>query len=328
MKNLSLEGIKTPLKGTLNSLDTLGIVTPPLKNKGLPIAVSTRLAYIKKQKAKAITMAQVYPLINLGGLLTKSYWRTYSCNSYIEQKGKTLKSNYCDARWCNVCNRVRMAKMINGYGTVILGLNDIYFVTLTAINVREGKVKSEIDRMLRKWVDIRKHISKYCKDLELKGMRKLECTYKPSTGFNPHFHIIISGKATAEKIIERWLYHFPNANRGGQDMRKANDGSLTELFKYTAKGVHKGKFYPRALDEIYNGLYYRKTYYPIGIKKYVDESIDGIQVQEVDFLESDNNIFEWNNEAKEWFDGNGISLTNHALDGDLFDWIESLEKNI
>lgn len=307
-------------------LDTLGIVTPTLKNKGFQDSKSTRLAYIKRQKAKAITMGQLSKLILLNSHLKKSYMNTLSCNHWIEQEGKTLKSSYCDARWCTVCNRVRMAKMINGYSMALLALPDIHFVTLTAPNVGENKLRFEISRMLSRWTDIRKHVSKYHKELNFKGMRKLECTFNPKTGFNPHFHVIISGKDTGNKIIERWLHHFPEASHKAQDIRKANDGSLVELFKYTAKGVHKGKYYPKQLDAIYHSLYYRKTYYPIGIKKHVEESIEGIESQEVDFLDESTNRFEWNNEAKEWFDGEGISLTNHALNGNLFDWIESLER--
>ena len=309
------------------SLDTLGIVAPPQCLQGSQDGQKPLISldkYIKRQKAKAITMGQLMPLIDLNSNLKKSYWNTYHCNRHIEQKGNELKSSYCDARWCTVCNRVRMAKMINAYGPTLMSLDDLHFVTLTAPNVSGKDLRLEVDNMLSTWTKIRKFISKYRKGIKLRGMRKLECTFNPKSGFNPHFHLIISGLKESELIVSKWLELVYGASPKGQDIRKANEGSLIELFKYTAKGVVKGKYYPFQMDTIYHSLYYRKTYYPIGIKKIVEEDIEGIEVQEVDFLDGETNLFEWDAESKEWFDSNGNSLTNHAIDGDLFDWIESL----
>jgi len=297
-------------------LDTLAIVSPKSSDG--------QKSYENKQLAKAITLGQLFPLIDLDSPLNKSYWQTYHCNNVILQEGEKMTTTYCNGRWCTVCNRIRMAKMINGYSLPLFKLNNIHFVTLTAPNVEAQELKSEVDRMLGTWRKIYKHIKKYHKHIPLRGMRKLECTYNVGTGFNPHFHLIIEGKEMADIIMGQWMKHNPTAKSGGQDIRKADENSLLELFKYAVKGVHKGKFYPVAVDNIYQALYYRKTYYPIGIKKTIEENIDGIQSQSITFKGARDEVWKWDNDVKDWVSSEGELLTGCIIDGKLPDWIEQL----
>ena len=313
-----IQGCKCPKKAApLDTLAQLRTDTSEGRNK-----------FIKRQKAKAITMGQIFPLIDLDSRLKKAYWRSYHCNRLILQEGYKMTTKYCNGRWCTVCNRIRMAKMINAYSVPLMKLEDLYFVTLTTPNVQATELDTEIDGMYKSWRAVNHNMRKTY-TLDIKGMRKLECTYNPITdSYNPHFHIIINGKESASKLIELWLKRYPKASRKAQDMRKAKEGSLIELFKYTVKGVHKGKYYPQALDQIYQALEGRRTYQPFGISKIVDEDIDGIRSEDVTFKGFKDNQWKWSNNAKDWVNQDAELLTEYILDGKLSDWIDDLTESV
>ena len=70
---------------------------------------------VKRAKAKFLTNGLSFPLIDLNSPLKKSYWLTWHCTSVLLQEGQKITSRYCNNRWCIVCNRIRTAKLINGY---------------------------------------------------------------------------------------------------------------------------------------------------------------------------------------------------------------------
>jgi len=217
-----------------------------------------------------------------------------------------------------------MAKMINAYSVPLLNLDDLYFVTLTTPNVKGDDLSEEIDGMYKSWRAVNQNIRKTYK-IDLKGMRKLECTYNPrSDTFNPHFHLIVSGKQASQAIIDLWLKRYPQASRKAQDMRQAKEGSLIELFKYTVKGVHKGKYHPEALDVIYQALENRRTYQPFGIAKMTEEDISGIKSELTTFKGYEDNLWRWSKEAKDWVNEHGELFTEYVISGKLADWIEDL----
>ena len=240
-----------------------------------------------------------------------------------------MTTKYCNARWCTVCNRIRMAKMINAYSVPLMNLNDLHFVTLTTPNVSADNLRSEMDGMYKSWrYIVNKRLRKHYK-LKVNGMRKLECTYNARTDtYNPHFHILVESKEAAELLIQLWLKRYPNASIKGQDMRAADPNSLIELFKYTVKGVHKGKYYPEALDVIYQSLEGRRTYQPFGIKKVTEEDIDGIKSEEVTFKGHRDDMWRWANDLKDWVNDDGEVLTEYIIEGKLSDWIDDLTKDI
>lgn len=303
---------KKPKNGA--SLDTLAQLST-LKQNG-------HKKLIKRQIAKSITLAQLFPLIDLNSPLKKSYWNTYHCNNVMIQEGHKFESKYCNARWCTVCNRIRMAKMIKAYSIPLVQFKDMYFVTLTAPNVKGEQLKDEVNNMLKSFQRIRQNLHK--QNITFKGIRKLECTYNPRTGFNPHMHILLDGKEVAEKLVELWLKRNKAARRKAQDIRKADKNSLLELFKYTVKGIHKGKFYAKALDTIYQALHNRRTYQPFGIRKVVEEDINGIKSEDITFKGFRNEIWRWSKDAKDWFNDGGELLTEYIIEGKLCDWIEEL----
>ena len=129
----------------------------------------------------------MFDLIDLKSSLNKSYWQTFHCSKVILQEGKKITSRYCNQRWCLTCNRIRTAKMINGYSEPLSKFKEPQFVTLTIKNVKGVNLKASIELMNDSLKDIRKNLKKtYGKTL--KGLRKYECTYnKKSNEFHPHF---------------------------------------------------------------------------------------------------------------------------------------------
>jgi len=125
----------TLLLDTLAQLSTKS--TQPNKNKGLPKQKLTQETLQKRAKSKAFTFSYLFDLIDLKSDLTKSYWQTYYCSTSILQEGKTLTSKYCNQRWCLTCNRIRTAKIINGYKSEIESFKDPQFC-----NVNNPKRKS------------------------------------------------------------------------------------------------------------------------------------------------------------------------------------------
>ena len=301
------------------SLDTLGVlVTTDDLGRG---------KMIKRQKAKAITLAQLYLLIDLDSEFKKKYRNAYHCNNFIIQYGYEFKTRYCGYRWCNVCQRISMAKMIKGYSIPLSDLIDLQFITLTRKNVKAFQLREEYEDFMYIWDKINRNLKKTY-GVRLEGIRKVECTYNPRTDeYNLHFHFLIDGIDNANLIVEYWLKHNPDASPSGQDIRKADSGSLLELFKYAAKGIYKGKFYAHALDNIYQLFYDKKAFQPLGIRKYVDEDISGIKSQEIKFKGYRSELWTWDKDRKDWVNKEGELLTGYIIKGKMADIIESLAQS-
>jgi hypothetical protein len=156
------------------------------------------------------------------------------------------------------------------------------------------------------------------------GLRKLECTYNPiRNDFHPHFHLLVSGKHIAEQIVLDWLKRYPTANRKAQDIRKADNGSVMELFKYFSKIITNKSIHVNALDTIFQAMRGLRVYQPIGIKK-VSEEIEEIDSQIYEELEKAEKVWDWID--IDWIDTNtGECFTGYTPD----DRIKQLvEKNI
>jgi hypothetical protein len=101
--------------------------------------------------------------------------------------------------------------------------------------------------------------------------------------------------------VEEWLKRNPSSKIQAQDVRKADKGSLAEIFKYTTKMVVRKNgqlnFYLEPLNAILECLYKRRCFQPFGIVKMVSEDVDELDSEEYNDLpeESGNPIvWEWN----------------------------------
>ena len=309
-------------------LDTLAQLQPQSNNylvyKGLQNEQTSILQTVsslkKRAKSKYITNQYLFKLIDLDSPLKKSYWNTFHCSSVLLQKDKKITSTYCNNRFCITCNRIRTAKLINGYTSEFEKFKKPYFVTLTIPNVYAETLKYTIDTMLSNFRKITNYIGKRSrldKMDRLVAIRKIEVTYNEvSNTYHPHLHIIVDGIQNAEYMRKRWLEMYTDARDFAQDIRKADKNSMIELFKYTTKIITKTKqkgiiIDARSLDIIFQAMYKRRTFQTYGIQR-VNEDIDELQSQEyTDIEEYDSVIYEY--AGNDWYNTEtGEELTGYT----------------
>jgi plasmid rolling circle replication initiator protein Rep len=253
-------------------------------------------ALFKRAKSKYFTQQITIRLANLDSPLKKQYWNAYHCSSVLTQidneKGENkVTARYCGTRCCNICNRIRTAKMMNGYGAELNKLENLYFVTLTIKNIGSTYLRPAIEQMIANFQKINGCLKHKYKDVH--GLRKLEITYNPQTNeYHPHFHILVDGSEKAEYFLKRWLELYPNVtNQKGQDIRRATQGSYNELFKYTTKiAVKTGKesiVDIKALDIIFQALQGKRILQPFGKIKKQSEDINDDDTKSME-LEEEN----------------------------------------
>lgn len=267
----------------------------------------------KRSVAKYQTIEIILPLIDLNSSLSKAYWSTFHCCNVLLQDGKKITGKYCNNRWCIVCNRIRTAKLINGYlPRISQDLTAPFFITLTIPNVSGPELRSSIDGMTRTINKIQ-NLFRHRRAFRMKGIRKIECTYNTrSKEFHPHLHLLVDGNQVAKELVQSWLMFYPDADKRGQDIRPADQNSLIELFKYSTKITAESKTHPEALDTIFKALYRKRVFQPIGLKKLsVSEDIEGIQAQEIEALKSAVDVWVWEHEVKDWLNSSGELLTEY-----------------
>lgn len=273
---------------------------------------ASRAVFLKRAKVKFTQHKLLRALVKLASPLAKKYDATLFCSSVLEQDGNKLRSRFCNNRWCNICNRIRTAKLIKGYGAAIDSMLDPRFVTLTVPNVPATELRAEIRRMISEFRKIQELRRKHKKPL-IRGIRKLEVTYNPDLqNFHPHFHFIVEGEAAADELIEAWLDRNTTADKRGQDQREAKNP--IELFKYFAKLTSKSKSdtiiikagkmvrieysYPEALDLVFQAIEGTRIIQPIGGIKYVKEDIEDLETVTVEDLEPEEAL--WIYQDRDW----------------------------
>lgn len=169
-----------------------------------------------KAASKFFTNQYVKHLAEIeSSFLQKSYLSSLECADNISQNGNKLTSRYCKQRWCTICNRIRTAKLLNGYMPQINKFEKPYFLTLTTTNCTAENLPDTITALQNKFRFIYKKIHKkfnvgYCVKNEiahdLQGIKKIECTYnfKEDT-YHPHLHFILKNESLGNEILNEWL---------------------------------------------------------------------------------------------------------------------------
>lgn len=292
-------------KNQVNSPLSLDTIAQPVHAKGIPyLQHKAKNQYFSKELARNLT--------TLNSPLNKAYRRTlFDCGGMLIQEGQKLTSRYCNGRWCNTCNRIRTAKLIEGYRRSLEAFREPYFVTLTIPNVNAESLANSIQTML---TTIRLMIRTRRRVTPINGIRKLECTYNAEAdNYHPHFHFIVDGEDNARWMQEEWLKRNPTAEKYAQDFRQANEGSLMETFKYTTKIVSKTKkgvsIYVRALDTIFQAMYKVRTFQSFGNVRMVNEDIDDVQAETYKIPYYESVVWQW--EGSDWYS----MLTGDPLTG-------------
>lgn len=203
--------------------------------------------YTQKTVARLVELdtPTLYPDVPNRDAVRKHYARCMGCASTLVREGRTYYAEkYCNGRVCNVCGRIRHARMRNGWEGVASGLQGLTFTTLTRQNVPAHDLRDTIRAMSRECTLIIRNL-RHHKGIDANGIRKLEVTYNElRNDFHPHIHIVHDGgPEVGGAIIDEWMRRHPPGvvSREAQDTRPADEDTYAELFKYAAKQWHTGK---------------------------------------------------------------------------------------
>lgn len=248
--------------GPLNTLAQTGTTKGPLRvHKAVKVVegngtdVSNTEALKNRAKRKMISQKLVLALIDVATKKgeperAQAYWNTYFCQYQITKTDTRIYGKYCKNRFCTLCSANRKATLINQYFAVVKKWSAPYFVTLTAKSVPAKSLKKRIADMNR---GLRIIIERYKKrdqrgaGKKLMGIKALECNFNPvKRTYNPHIHLLVPDKETAEIIRNEWLKlctknfserYLKLASPRAQKIRAVKDTErdLIEIVKYATK---------------------------------------------------------------------------------------------
>lgn len=256
----------TPSKAKNGSIAIIkGEGTQIENNKSLP----------QRAKRKTISRSMILSLVDIAKNendeeWAQRYWNTYHCqNKIVEVDGK-LHGEYCKNRFCTVCLAIRKAEMINKYLPELSTWEEPHLVTLTMIAVKARLLKKRIEDTKRAFTIIHNRLKtrhKRGKCIRVKGIKSLECNFNAEKKtYNPHFHLIVPDRETADLILSEWLKLWTRkyASPKAQDISKVYglESALIETIKYgskiftepdikSKKGTH---IYAKALHTIFKAM--------------------------------------------------------------------------
>jgi len=317
---ISMSKVIENIEKVNNRIDNSGLLLDTLAQPLTNSYQRDLKTFEKRARAKYLSRAIILKLIDLNSPLKDSYWRTWHCANIILQDGRKMTSRYCNNRWCLVCNRIRTAKLIKGYMPQIKKMNEKWLITLTVPNVPAEELKGKIDDMILEFIKVI-NVFVRRRNLRLNGIRKLECTYNEKLKtYHPHLHLLVDSREAGEALVDEWLKRYPEADRRGQDIRPADESSLLELFKYTTKLTTESKIKrvngkavmqvnAVALDTIFQALWGRRTFQPMGWVHKVSEDVEEIESQEVAGIAESVDVWTWEQEVGDWVNSAGELLT-------------------
>jgi len=236
----------------------------------------------KRAKRKTISNKMILSLIDVAKAKgdterIQAYWNAYHCQSSIVSKDGKLFGKYCKNRFCTNCLAIRKADIINRYYPTLKNWNEPHFVTLTIKAIKHQSLKKYIQGMNRAFDMIKARCKKRHqreKGIQLIGVKSLECNFNPKyKTYNPHFHLIVPDKETADLLKKEWLIQWKDnkilfTSPRAQHIRKVEnlERDLIETIKYGSKIFtepdlkKKGDktippmVYAKALDNIFSSL--------------------------------------------------------------------------
>jgi len=202
-----------------------------------------------------------------------------------------IYGQYCKNRFCTTCCANRKADLINKYYPIISLWKEPYFVTLTIKSPPQQQLVQHIKGMksnFNKIIARKKKRNQRGRGIKLIGIKSLECNFNSITKtYNPHFHIIVPNRETAELLKKEWIkqnrpskstsFKYKYVSPKAQDIKKIQDieHQLIEVVKYGARiftdpDVKNKKsgippiLYIKALDTIYSAMIGKKLFDSFG----------------------------------------------------------------
>jgi len=246
----------------------------------------------------------------------KSLQRAFGCGEWIKVVNGAVTSHFCGNRFCLVCNRIRTAKLINGYKIPLEKLPDLQFLTLTVVNCDHNGLPDLIRAMYRCFYKAKDNLRK--QGIKVLGIRKLEITFNDiQNTYHPHFHCIVSGQIPGLAMIDEWLRLNPTSILKAQDIQNADQNAVMELFKYFTKLKSNNSYSENisilALKNIIFAIRGVRIFQPFGVKMekstYQKPQIDDIQTHDVYY----------------WNGSNWVNKENKPIFGDIRIWNKTLQ---
>lgn len=225
----------------------------------------------RKGKKKTITQALALAMIDIAKEkgrkdIEQSLWNTWHCQNVLYTHDGRLYGKYCKNRFCTACLSIRKAQLINSYYPVLKDWQDAHFVTLTV----KACYMNMLPLTLRKCLQgLKRIINRYNKQHQrgkgkkLIAIRSLECNFNPHRRtYNPHFHLIVPDRETAEILKAEWLKIWTPkfANKLAQHFRPVEnlEKDLIEVIKYGTKVFtdETGKEKPKGIVKLYVRAFY------------------------------------------------------------------------
>lgn len=203
---VDLDAVRKPHKPKYKEYVKPAPVVSPQFEVAPNMPCATKSENLKKRAGKKLqTFILNKELAALNSPMKPYYLRAMQCCNDIRQEGKTFTANYCGCRSCKICTDIRQSKLTEKYHEILESLKEKRFVTLTVRNIRDDVselkwMQQDMFKHHRRVQDLlRKH------KIEVRGIRKYEpIPAKDLNGFHPHFHWIIEGEVSEEKIFEVW----------------------------------------------------------------------------------------------------------------------------
>jgi hypothetical protein len=189
---------------------------------------------------------------------------------------------------------MRTGRLIKGYLPAIEAMGEKWFLTLSRPNVAGPLLEDEIKHYLREASLIQRYLREKRK-LQYSSLRKIECTYNAvKNTYHPHFHFIFDDFQAADLFMQEWLARNPTAiPKNGNQLKRANNKAVVELFKYFTKVATKStskdgtgtgpadySIHLHALDTMFLAMRAVRTFQPCGVIKAVSEEIEPEQALE------------------------------------------------
>lgn len=246
-----------------------------LKGKGSDL--SDKKLVEGKAKRKLISQSVVHKLIEIAeerGDIENlhSLWNMYHCNKTLYKHEGRSYGDFCKNHICTLCSANKKARMIEQYLPIVKSWKEPYFLTLTSKAVTATHLKRNVEgtfRAITKIIKNQRQKAYRYKGKAFVGIRAIECNFNPlKRTYNPHVHLLLPDKETAEAIRKEWLRLWTKEYTSvkAQYLRKVTDTEkdLIEIIKYGSKvltdpDMKKGKkrtsppkVYIRALYNVFD----------------------------------------------------------------------------
>lgn len=167
------------------------------RSKSTEILIDERFPWTAR-KVQTLHLSDVYWAAGFENYSQKARW----CSTYLEYNAmmdgrRTLKTaNFCNLRLCPLCTArrarraaLRLSKVLDRVEADHKGVMYI-FLTLTILNVGDGGLSAGIDQLMAGFNRLMQQ--RPIRRAVMGWFRALEITHDDTTGYHPHFHVILA----------------------------------------------------------------------------------------------------------------------------------------